>query len=191
MLPERALPGAPVVVPSAASPLPGAEPAAQTPTRAPSVERIPCQFPPVRGVPEFTAKLDPNLKVAPTGGRITPGKYRLTGARSRDPDHAGGLWTMLLDLASDGQGAFYRRAGLRRLSSRITWQTEGDEFSWVTVCPDLEPSGMSFLFSAEDAGLVLVTKEGVVLRFERFEDSRVEGMPPPQKLPAHKIHLPE
>ncbi len=157
-------------------------------TRAP--EEIPCEVPSIKGVPEFNVELEPRLVRDATGGRIAPGRYRLRGAKTDDAEQVGGLWTILLDIAPNGQGAFYRRIGLRKLASRIEWGTSEARFSFRVLCPDIHASQRSFFYSVRGESLVLMTNDGIVLFFERYADSQVAHLPPPRTLPEGKTALP-
>lgn len=169
----------------------GAPTAATAPVPStPAPLELPCEVPPVDGVPEVLVEHEPELAGDASGGAIPTGKYRLVRALSDKQKKLGGRWTMLFDFASGGQGAFYRHIGLRRLSSRIEYSSAGAKLHIQSLCPDPDWPAKTFFYSVLPDGLQLMTEDGVVIVMERFADSEVEGLAPPAKLPPGKHVLP-
>ena len=142
-------------------------------------ERLdPC---PVPGLPEGVNQKDIVFESAAApdwkGGGPETGRYRIIKASSNQRDFTPGRWSMAFDLASGGQGAFYRKLGFSARSSRIRWSVGGSVFKYETICPD-PGEEVSFEFSARDGQLWLKAKDGTVLTLEPYADSQVTSLPP-------------
>ena len=95
-------------------------------------------------IPELETESVPSLDIVyrkeshpqASGGTIIPGLYRITAAHSKNKTFTAGRWSMLLDLAETGHGAYYRRLGLRPQQSRIQWKTKENRFNFEMLCPD-------------------------------------------------------
>lgn len=111
------------------------------------------------------------VTIETTGGPVEPGLYRLKAAFSSKPEFTAGRWSMLLDLAKEGEGAYYRKLGLAPTQSRIRWRTTKDHFIFEIKCPDTGTH--NFGYSVTETGFTLVAEGGFSLPFERYGDSRV------------------
>lgn len=132
-------------------------------------------------VPSKEIQYDKDVSIQASGGNIEPGLYRLSAAYSSKKDFTAGRWSMLLDLAEDGQGAYYRKLGLRAMKSRLRWTTKEGRLFLTMICPDQVIHRFDYAFN--DQGLKLMAEGGFVLPFERYGDSRVQKLIEPEARP--------
>ncbi len=129
------------------------------------------------GVPQADIQHDAMIAEGVQGGVVEKGKYRLVGAYSAREEFGPGRWSLVLDLADEGQGAYYRKMGLSAQSSRILWSARDAVFHLHTICPDPGES-LDFGYSVIDGRLHLINSDGTVVVLEPYADSKVGTLPP-------------
>jgi hypothetical protein len=137
-------------------------------------------------VPSFDIHYKEGVSTDAKGGHIEPGLYRLSAAYASKKDFTAGRWSMLLDVAEDGQGAYYRRLGMRAMKSRMRWTAQEGRFFITMLCPDQVVH--RFDYAIDDKGLRLIAEGGFVLPFERYGDSRVQKL---IESGASELHRPD
>jgi hypothetical protein len=117
-------------------------------------------------VPSMDIVYRKDIQSKPSGGTIVPGLYRITAAHSKNKIFTAGRWSMLLDLAETGHGAYYRKLGLHPQKSRIQWKAKAGRFSFEMLCPD--KGQQQFSYTVTNVGFTLITDDGFSLHFERY-----------------------